>query len=47
MTGAFFALDKVSPYHREFSVTDKTIMFSYTEHEEVPVWALGVSLYTL
>ncbi|SAM07206.1 hypothetical protein [Absidia glauca] len=42
MTGAFFALDKVSPYHREFSVTDKTIMFSYTEHEEVPVWALGV-----
>ncbi|KAI8337531.1 phosphatidic acid phosphatase type 2/haloperoxidase [Chlamydoabsidia padenii] len=42
MTGAFFALDKVAPYHREFSLTDKTIMFSYTEHEEVPVWALGV-----
>ncbi|CAO3593972.1 unnamed protein product [Absidia cylindrospora] len=42
MTGAFFALDKAPPFHREFSVTDKTIMFTYTEHEEVPVWALGI-----
>ncbi|SAL95640.1 hypothetical protein, partial, partial [Absidia glauca] len=41
MAGSFFALDKAPPYYREFSVTDKTIMFSHTDHEEVPVWAIG------
>lgn len=40
MTGAFFAIDKITPFHRMFSVEDKTIMFPYSEKESVPVWLL-------
>lgn len=43
MTGAFFAIDKITPFHRMFSVEDKTIMFPYSEKESVPVWLLLVS----
>jgi diacylglycerol diphosphate phosphatase/phosphatidate phosphatase len=43
MTAVFFAIDKIPPYHRAFSVQDKTIMFPYTENEAVPIWSLGVS----
>ncbi|KAI8060737.1 phosphatidic acid phosphatase type 2/haloperoxidase [Gongronella butleri] len=42
MAGAFFALDAAQPFHREFSLTDKTIMHAYTEHEAVPTWMLGL-----
>lgn len=42
MTVVFFAIDKITPFHRMFSIEDKTIMFPYTEHERVPVWALAV-----
>jgi branched-subunit amino acid transport protein AzlD len=42
MTVVFFAIDKITPFHRMFSVEDKTIMFPYTEHESVPVWLLLV-----
>lgn len=43
MTVVFFAIDKVTPFHRQFSINDKTIMFPYAEHERVPVWLLLVS----
>lgn len=42
MTAAFFAIDKITPFHRMFSIEDKTIMFPYTEKEAVPVWLLLV-----
>jgi diacylglycerol diphosphate phosphatase/phosphatidate phosphatase len=44
MTAAFFAIDKIPPFHRRFSVEDKTIMFPYSETEAVPVWLLLVSI---
>ncbi|KAG0812885.1 hypothetical protein G6F17_006252 [Rhizopus arrhizus] len=42
MTAVFFAIDQVTPFHRQFSIDDKTISFPYTEHERVPVWSLVV-----
>jgi hypothetical protein len=42
MTAAFFAIDKITPFHRMFSLEDKTIMFPYAEKESVPVWLLLV-----
>lgn len=47
MTGAFFAIDKITPFHRMFSLEDKTIMFPYSEKESVPVWLLLVRLIFL
>lgn len=43
MTAAFFAIDQIPPFHRRFSVEDKTIMFPHAEEESVPVWLLMVS----
>jgi hypothetical protein len=43
MTAAFFAIDKITPFHRRFSIEDKTIMFPYTEKEAVPIWLLVVN----
>ncbi|ORX46045.1 PAP2-domain-containing protein [Hesseltinella vesiculosa] len=42
MAAAFFGLDTITPYHREFSVNDKTISFPYDTKEEIPTWMLGV-----
>ena len=42
MTAIFFAIDRLPPYRREFSLEDKTIMFPFAEHEHVPVWLLLV-----
>ncbi|CAO3677165.1 unnamed protein product [Rhizopus stolonifer] len=36
----FFSIDRIEPFHRQFSVIDKTIMFPYAEQERVPVWLL-------
>lgn len=44
MTVVFFAIDVIPPFHREFSVQDKTIMYPYTVHETVPAWSLVVML---
>jgi diacylglycerol diphosphate phosphatase/phosphatidate phosphatase len=38
----FFLLDNVEPFHREFSVENRAIMFPYTQNETIPVWALGL-----
>ncbi|KAI8977246.1 phosphatidic acid phosphatase type 2/haloperoxidase [Mycotypha africana] len=42
MTAVFFAIDKITPFHRMFSIEDKTIMFPHTEKETVPVWLLVI-----
>ena len=42
MTVVFFMVDLIPPFHREFSVQDKTIMYSYTVNETVPAWSLLV-----
>ncbi|KAG0169618.1 hypothetical protein DFQ29_009618 [Apophysomyces sp. BC1021] len=41
MAAVFFAIDLIPPFHRDFSLTDKTIMFPYTEKEAVPIWSLA------
>ncbi|KAI7857011.1 phosphatidic acid phosphatase type 2/haloperoxidase [Circinella umbellata] len=40
MTVVFFMVDLIPPFHREFSVQDKSIMYSYTVNETVPAWSL-------
>ncbi|KAI9279261.1 phosphatidic acid phosphatase type 2/haloperoxidase [Sporodiniella umbellata] len=36
----FFAIDRIQPFHRHFSLNDTSIMFPYAEQERVPVWLL-------
>ncbi|KAB5593260.1 diacylglycerol pyrophosphate phosphatase 1 [Ceratobasidium theobromae] len=42
LAAAFFLLDKINGFRREFSLTDTTIQHSYTVHERVPNWLLCV-----
>jgi diacylglycerol diphosphate phosphatase/phosphatidate phosphatase len=44
MLALFLAIDKIHPFHREFSINDTTLMHEYTVHEAVPMWLAGVSL---
>ncbi|KAI0273546.1 PAP2-domain-containing protein [Gloeopeniophorella convolvens] len=39
---AFFLLDKVSGFKREFSVTDTSLRHPFAVHERVPDWALYI-----
>ncbi|RUS26187.1 hypothetical protein BC938DRAFT_471110 [Jimgerdemannia flammicorona] len=41
---AFFSLDILEPFHRQFSLTDKSLMYPYAEHEKVPTGLLVVSI---
>lgn len=43
MLTVFFAIDLIMPFHRQFSVEDKSLMYAFTEHETVPAWSLVVS----
>ncbi|KAK3829167.1 MAG: hypothetical protein J3Q66DRAFT_264855, partial [Benniella sp.] len=36
----FFLLDRVEPFHREFSVENRAIMFPYEDKEAVNIWSL-------
>ncbi|KAH6918960.1 phosphatidic acid phosphatase type 2 domain-containing protein 1A [Coprinopsis sp. MPI-PUGE-AT-0042] len=36
IAGAFYALDKVNGYRREFSLTDTSLRYPHAEHERVP-----------
>ncbi|KAG0065338.1 hypothetical protein BGZ89_008403 [Linnemannia elongata] len=36
----FFCLDRVEPFHREFSVENRAIMYPLDQKETVPIWAL-------
>ncbi|KAI8082543.1 phosphatidic acid phosphatase type 2/haloperoxidase [Gilbertella persicaria] len=38
----FFAIDIITPFHREFSINDTSLMHNYAVNESVPVWALAV-----
>ncbi|GBC06444.1 hypothetical protein RclHR1_06830012 [Rhizophagus clarus] len=38
----FFGVDRLEPYHRLFSLEDKTIQFTYAEKERVPMWLCAV-----
>ncbi|KAI9018652.1 phosphatidic acid phosphatase type 2/haloperoxidase [Phycomyces nitens] len=47
MTAVFFAIDKIAPYHRKFSIQDKTIMFPYAVEETIPVWLLLIICFVV
>jgi diacylglycerol diphosphate phosphatase/phosphatidate phosphatase len=38
----FFAIDLITPFHREFSINDASLMHKYKVDESVPVWLLLV-----
>ncbi|KAF9392180.1 hypothetical protein CPB97_003505 [Podila verticillata] len=38
----FGFIDQIEPYHRQFSVTDKSIQHPFAKQETVPAWMLGV-----
>ncbi|KAG0299273.1 hypothetical protein BGZ98_010188 [Dissophora globulifera] len=38
----FFLLDRVEPFHRQFSVENPAIMFPYSAKDTIPIWALVV-----
>ncbi|KAI0046685.1 PAP2-domain-containing protein [Auriscalpium vulgare] len=40
LTAAFLTLDKVSGFHRQFSLSDPTLSYPFAEHERVPDWAV-------
>ncbi|KAF9103656.1 hypothetical protein BGX27_010482 [Mortierella sp. AM989] len=42
LIGVFFLIDKVEPFHRQFSVENPAIMFPYTQNETIPTWALAI-----
>ncbi|CUA74169.1 putative diacylglycerol pyrophosphate phosphatase 1 [Rhizoctonia solani] len=42
LAAAFFALDRIDGFQREFSLSDTTIEHTYTLHERVPNWMLMV-----
>lgn len=43
MAGAFFGIDRITPFLREFSLEDKTIMHPHSPKDSVPMWVVGVS----
>jgi diacylglycerol diphosphate phosphatase/phosphatidate phosphatase len=47
MIAIFFGVDTIAPYHREFSITDTSLMHEYAVHETIPVWLLGVKYHVL
>ncbi|CAB4484332.1 uncharacterized protein OCT59_017881 [Rhizophagus irregularis] len=40
--GIFFSVDQLEPYHRLFSLEDKTIQFPFAEKERVPMWLCAI-----
>ncbi|KAI8637448.1 phosphatidic acid phosphatase type 2/haloperoxidase [Parasitella parasitica] len=40
----FFGIDIITPFHREFSINDTSLMHKYTENESVPVWLLVIAI---
>lgn len=42
LIAVFLYLDSVDPFHREFSVQNPAIMYSYRLKDSVPTWALIV-----
>ncbi|KAG0349138.1 hypothetical protein BG005_011128 [Podila minutissima] len=44
---AFVFVDQIEPYHRQFSVTDKSIQHPFAKKETVPVWMLLVVAFAV
>ncbi|KAF9348824.1 hypothetical protein BGX34_002221 [Mortierella sp. NVP85] len=44
---AFSIVDQLEPFHRQFSVTDKTIQHPFAKQETVPLWLLLVLAFAL
>ncbi|KAG0360771.1 hypothetical protein BG005_009999 [Podila minutissima] len=44
---AFAAVDRLEPFHRQFSVRDMTIQHPYAKKETVPIWLCGVLAFIL
>jgi len=42
MSALFAGIDQLSTYNRLFSLEDRTIQFTYTEHEKVPIWLVVI-----
>ncbi|KAI8085185.1 phosphatidic acid phosphatase type 2/haloperoxidase [Halteromyces radiatus] len=38
----FFMIDRIQPFHREFSLNDPNLMHTYALEDSVPVWLLAV-----
>lgn len=43
MAAVFLGVDNITPFRREFSLEDKTIMFSHSARDSVPMWLVAVS----
>ena len=43
MACAFYGIDQIPPFRREFSLEDKTIQFPHSPSDSVPMWVVGVS----
>ncbi|KAI7859447.1 phosphatidic acid phosphatase type 2/haloperoxidase [Circinella umbellata] len=42
MACAFYGIDQIPPFRREFSLEDKTIQFPHSPSDSVPMWVVGV-----
>lgn len=47
MVALFFGIDSIPPFHRQFSVEDKSLMHPFAVNEHVPVWLLAVKTVIL
>ncbi|CAO3595618.1 unnamed protein product [Absidia cylindrospora] len=47
MAVVWFTIDNVEPYHREFSLTDPSLMYTYSPHDSVPVWLLAIICFVI
>ncbi|CAB4428135.1 unnamed protein product [Rhizophagus irregularis] len=45
--GIFFSVDQLEPYHRLFSLEDKTIQFPFAEKERVPMWLCAIIVFLI
>ncbi|SAM08515.1 hypothetical protein [Absidia glauca] len=47
MAAVWFAIDHVEPYHREFSLTNTDLMYTYSPRDSVPVWLLAIICFVI
>lgn len=45
MAVAFFLIDKIPPFRRDFSLRDTTIGYPHKPEDSVPIWVVGVSAF--
>ncbi|KAJ8662615.1 hypothetical protein O0I10_001577 [Lichtheimia ornata] len=42
MAAVFLGVDNITPFRREFSLEDKTIMFTHSARDSVPMWLVAI-----